>query len=420
MALEVSQEKVLAQARALAAPGPGGQKSLKELGYLALGVDDGWQACSEGVGGGFHDEFGYPLLNKTRFPDLHQLVDEVHQLGLKAGWYFNNCWCSIQELNAWLNVGGHPKQDVDFLVAHGFDAVKVDGCGPAHDISLWSQNVEAAERIIELENCANNGRFQWKRVNDDAPGWLPASKEDVMTGSFNLYRVSKDIAPQFYSTMYNLLSMKPFLEGNTPLSRPGKWAYPDMLQVANSNPRGFGKLSMIQSRTHFAAWCITSSPLVLGFDLTNQTLIEAAFPIISNERAISVNQAWAGHPGKLLRESQQHFEALASHYADNLCENGKPEKCTKMSFPLWQLWAKPLPAPGPAHAVLLINLSPRPQNLTLTLHDVDADWELATATEVWEGSEFEILESYSKEVASHDSIFFLLEPRASRATAILQ
>jgi len=88
------------------------KKSLKELGYIGLGVDDGWQACGDGVGGGFHDELGYPLLDMARFPDLHGMVKEVHNLGLKAGWYFNNCWCSTPELTTWLNVGGHPKQDV--------------------------------------------------------------------------------------------------------------------------------------------------------------------------------------------------------------------------------------------------------------------------------------------------------------------
>jgi len=216
--------------------------------------------------------------------------------------------------------------------------------------------------------------------------------------------------------MYNLMEMKTFLEGTQSLSRPGKWAYPDMLQVANSNPHGFGELTFLESRTHFAAWCITSSPLVLGFDLTNQSLRRSAYPIIANERAISVNQVWAGSPGKLLKESEEHFEAVAAHYEDDPCENGKPEKCTKMSLPTWQLWTKPLPG---GDAVLLMNLSPSPQTLTLTLSDLHSDLELATATEVWEGLEFEILGSYSKEVASHDSVFLILEPRASRSTAIL-
>lgn len=56
-----------------------------------------------------------------------------------------------------------------------------------------------------------------------------------------------------------------------------------MLQVAN-------KLSAIESRTHFSAWAVTSAPLILGFDLANETLMDLAYPIISNMEVISVNQ----------------------------------------------------------------------------------------------------------------------------------
>ena len=43
------QDKILAQARALTASPPGGGPSLKELGYMVVGVDDGWQACGGGA-----------------------------------------------------------------------------------------------------------------------------------------------------------------------------------------------------------------------------------------------------------------------------------------------------------------------------------------------------------------------------------
>eukprot|EP01051_Picozoa_sp_SAG22_P019621 SAG22_NODE_3679_length_1581_cov_1.323212_2_plen_249_part_00 len=46
---------------------------------------------------------------------------------------------------------------------------------------------------------------------------------------------------------------------------------------------------------HFRTqWCITSAPLVLGFDLTNTSLLSSIYDIIANPRAIAVNQAWAG------------------------------------------------------------------------------------------------------------------------------
>ena len=49
-------------------------------------------------------------------------------------------------------------------------------------------------------------------------------------------------------------------------------------------------LNEIEGRTHFAAWCIVSSPLVLGLDLTNKTNMDLFWPIISNKESIAVNE----------------------------------------------------------------------------------------------------------------------------------
>ena len=35
-------------------------------------------------------------------------------------------------------------------------------------------------------------------------------------------------------------------------------------------------------RAHFGAWCIISSPLILGFDLLDAKLLRAVWPVISN------------------------------------------------------------------------------------------------------------------------------------------
>merc|ERR1712160_85924 len=50
---------------------------------------------------------------------------------------------------------------------------------------------------------------------------------------------------------------------------------------------------------HFGAWCVVSSPLILGMELSDEKLTPV-LDIITNEEAISVNQQWAGHPGMLV------------------------------------------------------------------------------------------------------------------------
>ena len=49
-------------------------------------------------------------------------------------------------------------------------------------------------------------------------------------------------------------------------------------------------LSVVEARTHFGAWAIVSSPLVLGFDLRDTSQLEAHWSTITNTDAIAVNQ----------------------------------------------------------------------------------------------------------------------------------
>ena len=44
-------------------------------------------------------------------------------------------------------------------------------------------------------------------------------------------------------------------------------------------------LTVAEARTHFGAWAIVSSPLVLGFDLRNQTMVDLHWDTITNTGA---------------------------------------------------------------------------------------------------------------------------------------
>ena len=74
------------------------------------------------------------------------------------------------------------------------------------------------------------------------------------------------------------------------------------------------------NRAHFAAWAITSSPLIVGFAFPPPPAI---LELVTNRRAIEVNQEFAGNAGDLVR-------AIGD----------------------LELWAKPLPAGGVASLVL--------------------------------------------------------------------
>jgi hypothetical protein len=65
--------------------------SLQDVGYNAVGVDEGWEGCGQGVNGTQHDAKGNPVIN-SKFPDMGGLVSAAHARGLKIGWYENVGW----------------------------------------------------------------------------------------------------------------------------------------------------------------------------------------------------------------------------------------------------------------------------------------------------------------------------------------
>merc|ERR1712137_911663 len=116
--------------------------------------------------------------------------------------------------------------------------------------------------------------------------------------------------------MGNLNSVSKFNSRN--LSTPGCWAYPDMLEVGCEHgpggPRDPG-LSMAETRSHFGAWVIVSSPLTLSHDVNNETIMDQVWPVIANKEAIAVSQSYAGHSGGPFKSSASEVLLDTVNYA---------------------------------------------------------------------------------------------------------
>ena len=264
--------------------------SLADLGFIAVGLDDNWQDCRKGVNGSFHDSAGNPIINTARFPSMKGMTDYGHSKGLKVGWYMNNCICLEDQFNDHSYITKHMEQSVKAIAEAGFDGVKLDNCGQFRDLTWWAKLMNETGRAILIENC-HWGSTIPGQTSGDGPCSGTTTPSDC---PYNFFRTTTDIKPTWASMFFNLQTTIAY-QGNPPLSRPGTWAYPDMLEVGNMPTYN-------EDRTHFGAWCIVSSPLILGHDLTNTSLTNKIWSIISNTEAIAVNQAWAGHPGRLVRQ----------------------------------------------------------------------------------------------------------------------
>lgn len=259
--------------------------SLCDVGYCSVGVDEGWENCSgtdPRNGMRQHTAAGLPLIDTNSFPDTKQMVAEIHALGLSAGWYLNGCKCG-EHMERHANYVG----DIQDLHDFDFDGVKIDGCGAERNQTLYAQRMRESGKNYTIENC------HWGRCTDSDDSSCPT----LDWCPFNWFRTSGDINAGASSWLANLQTVIRFQDPLQPLSQPGCWAYPDMLEVGRVKapaPGGF----FTWNRAHFGAWCVVSAPLILGLELTDQKL-RPILPIISNREAIAVNQAWAGHPGWL-------------------------------------------------------------------------------------------------------------------------
>lgn len=239
---------------------------LDTLGYHYLNIDDGF------FGG--RDENGGLRFHPTRFPSgMFALSEYIHCKGLKAGIYsdagINTCasYWDKDTIGTGMGLYGHDYQDLHrLLVEWDYDFIKVDWCGGdwlgLNEQVRYTQIADAI-KTIKPEVKYNVCRWQF-------PG-------EWVTTIADSWRISGDIANKFNSVMH-------IVDLNAELWRycsPGHYNDMDMLQVG----RG---MSYEEDKTHFSMWCLMSSPLMLGNDLT--TISNETLQIISNRDLIAINQ----------------------------------------------------------------------------------------------------------------------------------
>lgn len=363
--------------------------SLKDLGYNDVGLDDAWQLCGDygPKHNTYHDETGAPVINKELFPDFNAMTDYAHKNGLTAGWYGNNCICEDH-----CTSDDCYQKDVDALVSLGFDSVKLDGCGKQLDLQKWSDLIDATGKSILIENC------HWGLTLPTAT-WCP----------WNYYRTSGDVRASYESVLSNLMTTVPLAKKG--LSTPGCWAYPDMLEVGcDHGPGGDNDpgLSYVEARTHFGAWCIVSSPLILSHDMNNDTVTDSIWDIITNTEAIAVNQAWAGESGTIFAESEKKI---------HMSTNPVDKRERSLALPQvrvgeWQQWSKKIS--DKETAVLIMNNGDSTQEISLDINAIPSLKESGTShysvRDIWAHKEAasDVTGAYQVKLESHDSAFLML------------
>tara|TARA_B110000208_G_scaffold127276_1_gene154899 strand:+ start:73 stop:2331 length:2259 start_codon:yes stop_codon:yes gene_type:complete len=225
-----------------------GGVSLADLGFVDVGIDAGFEECfARKVGGiqAFHDEAtGYPLVNSTLFPDMRGLISKAHGLGLTVSWYGNGCSCEMGE-NSYVGaeIARVMEGSARATAAYGFDGIKIDSCSQFANLTWWADVLNETGRGVVIEACLQGGIAPGMVVPGNG---IQNSKQRTMCEGrgpgvsdcpYHVYRTSDDIYPRWDSVLNNINSVTSYLgqfEGDLRArSRPGGWAYPDMLEIGN-------------------------------------------------------------------------------------------------------------------------------------------------------------------------------------------
>jgi len=313
---KVSQEKVLAAARAMVGSG------LRDHGWTYVNIDDGWQ----GLRGG---ELNAIQPNK-KFPDMAALANEVHALGLKFGIYSTPWRTSFHGhigssadyedgSNDWIRSGTHTD-----LFKYRFPKFE-SGLETFALLKPWAARLKEKEREKITRQLRTFGKFsfvkpdvaQWKAWGVDylKYDWVPidlahteemgrelkASKRDIvysvannapfsiapeLSRLTNSWRTSGDVKDDWRRLSKTGFSRQRWAR----FSGPGRYNDPDMLVVGEvgwGKPRRT-KLSSDEQYTQMSLWCLLSAPLLLGCDL--EKLDPFTLGLLTNPEVLEVNQ----------------------------------------------------------------------------------------------------------------------------------
>lgn len=280
---------------------------LINYGWNYINIDDCWQGKREGE--------NLALQANEKFPNMKNLADYVHGLGMKIGIYttpwvnsyagFRGGTCDNIEGN--YDVFAIPKEDrkQEFQIAGsypgvhrknlsrigeywfldvdakqiadwGFDFVKVD----------WKPNdIHTTKRFNG--DLLNSGRDIVLSISNNAP---IVNAEGLATYS-NLWRTTTDIEDN-WEKIIDIVDKQ--FEWRT-YTGPGHWADPDMLQIGNfGTPNTFvnktvpSRLTADEQYSQVSFWALQAAPLILSCNLDEMD--EFTLSLITNNEVIDIDQ----------------------------------------------------------------------------------------------------------------------------------
>ncbi|KIJ12234.1 alpha-galactosidase [Paxillus involutus ATCC 200175] len=241
---------------------------LADAGYTHVNLDDCYSEKERSSSGDI-------VASKTKFPSgMKALTDQIHELGLHAGIYSDSGWFTCQ-----IYPGSYKNEarDAKLFQDWGFDYLKYDNCAVPFD-NITRENImgryeRMANAIADLSQSSGKpplilSMCQWGREQ----GWIWARRYGQS------WRTTNDIQPT-WASIADIINQNSFYTWATDFYGHNDM---DILEVGN------GDLPYEEAKTHFTAWALMKSPLLISADLESAS--QETLEILTNPEIIAIHQ----------------------------------------------------------------------------------------------------------------------------------
>ncbi|KAJ7665898.1 glycoside hydrolase superfamily [Mycena polygramma] len=240
---------------------------LQAVGYNYVNIDDCYAEKNRSASGDI-------IPDKIRFPNITSMTDQIHALGFKTGIYSDS---------GWFTCAGYPGsfqnelRDATTFQNWGFDYLKYDNCAiPYDDIireGIVGKYQRMADALATLSKTSKKPPFVFSLCEW---GWSQVWLWGKNFG--HSWRVTGDIAPQ-WDSLAAIINFNSFITQGTDFSGHNDM---DMLQLGN------GGLTFDEAKSHFTAWALMKSPLLIGTNLS--AITPDILGILKNTEVLAINQ----------------------------------------------------------------------------------------------------------------------------------
>lgn len=299
----IDREKVIASADAMVKMG------LRDHGWTYINIDDAWQGVRTGR--------DTALQPNEKFPNIKEMFDYIHGLGLKVGLYstpYISSYAGYVGASSDLPTGGEThtqimtkKQSFQHIGRYKFepnDARQMAEWGV--DFLKYDWRIDTASTARMSTALKQSGRDIVFSLSNNAPFEKVADWARLS----NMYRTGPDIKDSWTSLFLTAFSLDKW----SPYSGHGHWADPDMMilgKVSIGPIMHDTRLTPDEQYSHVSIFSLLAAPMLIGCPI--EQLDDFTLNLLTNDEVIEINQDPLGKAARLLAE-----------------ENGV------------QIWAKPL------------------------------------------------------------------------------